>query len=233
MKPRVRVKFKYKGARPSSLRWSQLKEMVEAIGEAVGHVAPDIDPDEIVPVDIGKGSIAIDFQAPPKTAAALRKLAKRPLNGTAPKLRALARRLGAQVFVAGTKGAWQELSFTEPERGSQPRLVSTTSYVAFLEDIGGADPRIRLRMPNDEQMVVKASHDDVIALGPFIYQDIRVKMTIEMEPTTGRVVARRMVGFEAFEHHPAPRLVLPEKPVEGLEFSSVAELLASREAANG
>lgn len=233
MKPRVRVKFKYKGARPGNLRWSQLKEMVESVAEAVQHVAPDIDPDEIVPVDVSAGSVAIDFQAPPRTGDALRRLAKQPLNGTAPRLRALVRTLGAHVFIASARGAWKELSFKEPERGRQPRLVATSTYVAYLEDLGGTEPRIRLRMPNDELVIARATREDVIALGAFIYQDVRVKLTIEMEPATGRVLSRKLVNFEAFEHQPAARLVLPEHPAEGLEYSSVAELLASREAANG
>lgn len=233
MKPRVRVKFKYKGARPSNLRWSQLKEMVDAVAEAVHQIAPEIDTDEIIPVDIHPGSVAIDFQAPPRTGNALRLLARRADNAAAPKLKALVSRLGAQVYVAGARGQWAEVNFKESERVRQPRLVSTTSYVAYLEDLGGADPRIRLRLPNDEQLIVKASEEDVIKLGAFIYRDIRAKMTIEMEPSTGRVLSRRLVSFEPYEHRPVSRLVLPDKPADGLEFASVADLLASRGAANG
>lgn len=227
-RPLVRVKFEYEGASPGALKWSQMRAMVDAIAEAVHNVAPELDADDIIPVEVKAGSVEFAMQAPAKTSAALAKLAKRPLNGAAPALKALARSLGADVYVAGARSEWKALSFEEPVQRLKSRISSTSSYVVFVEDIGGADPRVRLKLPNDDMLIAKADEEVIQKLGPYIYREVRATIHTEFDAETMKAISRRLVAFEAFEPLRLPKIVIPSAPDEDLEFKSVAEFLESR-----
>lgn len=225
---RVRVKFEYDGATPAALKWSQMRAMVEAIAEAVNHIAPQLDTDAIVPVEVKAGSIEFAMQGPPKTRAAFVALAKRPLNGAAPSLRALVKALGARVSVAGPRSPWMPLTFEEPVQRPRSKVSSTSSYVVFVEDIGGADPRVRLKLPNDDVLIAKADEDVILKLGPYIYREVRATLCSEFDSETMKVLSRRLLSFEPFQAVRLTKLVLPAEPNAGLEFSSVADFLEAR-----
>lgn len=227
-RPRVRVKFDYEGASPRTLKWSQMRAMVEAIAEAVHNASPEVDVDDIVPVEVKAGSIEFEIQAPARTSAALTKLSKTPLNGAAPKLKALVRELGAEVYVAGQRSAWRALSFEESVLRVKSRIASTSTFVVFVEDIGGADPRVRMRLPNDEVLIAKADEDVILKLGPYIYREVRATLRSEFDAETMEPQTRRLLAFEPFELMKAPSLVIPQEPAEELEYKSVREFLEAR-----
>jgi len=205
--------------------------MVEAVAEAVHNLAPDIDVDEIIPVAVEGGSVAIEFQTPTHTSAALGRLTRKPVDGTAPKLRSFARANKAEVFVAGPRSDWKAVEFEDPDRSVVPRIKATSSYVAFVEGVfGSSDPQVRLKLPNDESFTAHAEEDLVRRVAPFLFTEIRAKLAMELDARTGRVLSRTLVGFEPFELQEVARPVFPPKPIEGLGFDTVAAFLAERAA---
>ena len=194
---RIRVKFEYDGASPSTLRWTQMREMIEAIVEAVHNTAPDVDADAIIPLEVRPGSVAFAMKAPENINDALTRLAARPIDRDAPKLLAVAKKYKAQISVASHRGRWRPLQIA-PSPTEHTTITSTSSYIVFVENLGGAEPRVRLRLPNDEMWSATATEELVLALGPHIYREVRASLRSKFDAATLEPRSRELIAFEPY-----------------------------------
>lgn len=227
MKSRFRLKLEYKGASRDSLTWSRLREWVDALGATLKSEC-DVDPDQVVPIEVGDGCVAIELVGPRGIGASLRKVASKPLSADTP-LAQVAKSNAAVISIATARGSFKPLTIAEPVPRPKPVPVhSRSSLVVFVERVGGGEPKVTLVLPNGDRWSVSCSEDLVRKLGPHVYNEVRASFEVVIDGATGQVMRRTIVSFEPIVVAMRPPITIPDEPRPGLEFASLEDFLEAR-----